>query len=279
MKRCLFIVFVLLQYTFSKASTCLTDHQICNKRSTMIYQLDKALTEIKTACGREPSLYIDWKSFEPILAGKDTYNVDACMIPFHFFTEYCGVNLEEAKKVLNTVEGFECAAAAVDKQTFTFKSGILRFQMDPTNDWRSDRKGPAVSAFVQQEMKSIFKVSAATKDEAQQAKRNQESEEKKVYELDMAEKRGRAESARELEQKKQQEQVKATVAAANNKAKKKAEVFQAETKRLVEWMQSEIKNVQASNLSPEEKGKKMTEISNKYQADLQKATKAYSEGQ
>jgi hypothetical protein len=279
MKRFIFIWFVLFQDTFSLASPCLTDHQICRKRSSMIYQLDKALTEINKACGREPSLYIDWKSFEPILAGKDTYSVDACMLPLAFFTEYCEANFEQAKKLLNTVEGFECVGTGVDKQAISFKTGVLKFMMDPTNDWRSDRKGPAVSGFVTQEMKSIFEIGAATKQEVQQAKRNEQIEDKRVHELDMAEKRRRAEKDRELEQKKQQEQVKATVAATNENAKKKAEVFQAETKRLTEWMQSEMKKIQGSGLSPEEKGKKMTEMSQKYQADLEKASKAYNGGQ
>lgn len=151
--------------------------------------------------------------------------------------------------------------------------------MDPTNDWRSDRKGSSVSGFVTQEMKSIFKIGAATKQELQQAKRNEQIGDKRVHELDMAEKRRRVEKDRELAQKKQQEQVKSTVAAANEKAKKKAEVFQAETKRLTEWMQTEMKKIQGSSLSPEEKSKKMTEMSQKYQAELEKASKACREGQ
>ncbi|GEM_PF-3474143 len=279
MKRFIFIWFVLLQDTFLQASPCLTDHQICTKRSTFIYQLDRALSDINKACGREPSLYIDWKSFEPVLAGKDTYSVDACVQPLSFFTEYCGVNLDQAKKLLNTIEGFECVSTGIDKQALSYKGGILKFMMDPTNDWRSDRKGPSASQFVQQEMKNIFKVTAATKQESEQVRRDEELKEKKIYELDMAEKRKQADKARALEQQKQQDQVKATVAAAHEKAKKKAEIFQAETKRLSEWMQSEMKKIQASSLSPDEKSKKMTEMSQKYQTDLEKASKAYSEGQ
>jgi hypothetical protein len=268
MKRFIITVCVLFQYTFSQSSPCLTDSQICSKRSSLVYQLDKVLREIKTACGREPGLSVDWKSFEPILAGKDTYSIEACTAPMAFFTELCGTNLEQGKKLLNTVEGFECSGAGVDKQAIEFKNGNLKFAMDPTNDWRSDRKGLSVNDFVKREMKNVFKVSVSNKQEQQQAKSAEEED-----------KRKKAQQARDLERQKKQDEIKATVEAANAKAKKKAEIYQAETKRLTEWLQKGIKEVQASDLKPEEKSKKMTEISEKYQSDLQKASKAYSEGQ
>tara|TARA_B110001454_G_scaffold219201_1_gene251877 strand:- start:17996 stop:18805 length:810 start_codon:yes stop_codon:yes gene_type:complete len=269
MKKISYVFFIsILLSNFAIAAECLTDHQICRKRSSMIYQLDKVLSEIKEACGREPSLYIDWKSFEPILAGKDTYSVDSCTAPIVFFTELCRANLEQGKKLLNTVEGFECSAAGVDKQAIDFKNGNLNFAMDPTNDWRSDRKGPSVSDFVKKEMKALFKVSVSNKKEQDDIKRTDEGD-----------KRKQAEQARDLERKKKQDEIKATVEANNAKIKKKSEIYQAETKRLTEWLQKEIKAIQASDLKPEEKGKKMTEASEKYQTDLQKAVKAYSEGQ
>lgn len=160
MNRFISILIVLLQYSLSVFGICLAENQVCGKRSSMIHQLDKALTEIKKNCGREPRLKMDWKSFESLIGGNDSYNVDACVKPIEFFVDFCAVNRVQAKNFLSSIEIFECQGVGIDKQALGLKNGSLKFLMDPTNDWRSNRKGPSVSDFVNQEMKNIFKINA-----------------------------------------------------------------------------------------------------------------------
>jgi hypothetical protein len=221
---------------------------MCSKRSSFIYQLDRTLTEVENACGQEPKLKMDWKSFASTLEGNDTYRPDDCLRPIQFFKSFCETDPDNAKKILKSIQIFECTGAGKDQQALSFKDKKLLFMYDPTNDWRSDKKGLAVAEFVNQEMKKIFQIKVSSSEDKRQAS-------------------------------KEQEEIKSQVQEANTKAKKKVEKYQAETKRLTEWLQKEIQNAQNSGLPPTEKSKKMQEVSEKYQAGMEKASKEYSEAQ
>jgi hypothetical protein len=268
MRPVLILFGALFQSIGLMAAPCLVDSQLCRKRSNFIYELDKLSVSLFKACGKEPKFEMDWNSFTKTLGGSDRYSADPCLKPLEFFVEFCETDKIKASSIFKMIDRFECHNADIDKQKIEFKNKRLVFAADPTNDYRSDRNGPSVMDYVRSELKKEFKINVASSSDASlaedQARKKQEQQ--------------REQKAAEL-QKKRDDDVKNQVEAANNKAKIKFEKYQKETKRLTDWFQKEMQEVQKSNLSAEAKSKKMQSASEKYQGDLQKAVKEYGDGQ
>ncbi len=62
---------MLFQYTLSQSGPCLTDSQICSKRTSLVYQLDKVLREIKTAIALAFTTFLLVVSFSALQQGLD----------------------------------------------------------------------------------------------------------------------------------------------------------------------------------------------------------------
>lgn len=277
MKLFYLILIVLFQDIVAWSAPCLVDQQICRKRSAFIYQLDRELDATTAACGKALALKVDWNSFAEQIGGNDTYGADGCIQPLKFLKELCETDKQGAKKVVDSIHGVHCQGAAKDKNSLSIKGKYINFFFDPTNDYRSDRPGPATSEFVTSEMKALFKISVANSRDKENAENETRKQKQAKDDKDREDKRAIDQKKREADQKKIQDDVAAQVKAANEKAQKKAEKYQGETKKLTTWLQDQIKTIQNSKDSPEVKSQKMQSVSEKYRLDLEKATKEYSE--
>ncbi len=265
MLRGLALIVGLYLFPLSVFADCVVDTELCRERGSFIYALARVKESLRATCKKDISVEIDWLSFKAFFIASHDYSISPCLIPLEEISRLCEKDLNATKDLLSKVDHLRCEFAQKDQRVLKIAGHSLDFSADLTNDFRSERPGPGNSDFIKENLKKLFKLNVLS---------NEEKHENKQKDLEKE-----REAKQEAEAKQREETVKKQVADIQTRAKKKAEVYQAETTRLSQWLQEQMSSIQKGPDKPEVKSQKMQDASKTYQEDLQKAIKAYGDGQ